>query len=339
MNSNTPTSVWLVIDSLTFGGIESHVIELAKGLKLFNVDVKVWLVRKYPTSSPICEKLDHNQIPYGYLSQQPLKALPQLLDLLNTTRPTVLHAHGYKASLLTKLAKLFTGVRQISTYHAGETPTGMVRWYDWLDRYTAMFSSATIAVSQPIQHKLPTQSVIFNNFVDTYNTRLSQGVQIAFVGRLSHEKGADRFLQLAHLLPSQEFNIYGSGPEEERLTTLAPANVQFHGHQTDMASIWPAIDVLVICSRFEGLPMTALEAMARGKIVMALNVGSLDKLIEHQSNGYLFDDFDALCQFYRQFHCTPAEELEKIRHNARDTIISSFSQQAVVPQLLKVYLD
>ncbi len=80
MSNNTPTSVWLVIDSLTFGGIESHVIELAKGLKHFGVDVKVWLVRAYLRPSPLYDKLVALDIPCDYLANQKGEAFREPIE-------------------------------------------------------------------------------------------------------------------------------------------------------------------------------------------------------------------------------------------------------------------
>ncbi len=100
-----------------------------------------------------------------------------------------------------------------------------------------------------------------NNFVSIANQHCRYK-QIAFVGRLSHEKGADRFIDIARHIPDIEFSIYGDGPEKPRLIENAPANVIFHGHQNDMDAVWCNISALVISSRYEGLPMAALEAMA-----------------------------------------------------------------------------
>tara|TARA_Y100001956_G_C4120214_1_gene186995 strand:+ start:1031 stop:2062 length:1032 start_codon:yes stop_codon:yes gene_type:complete len=337
MSSNTPTNVWLIIDSLAFGGIESHVVQLAKGLKQFEASVFVWIVRKYDAPPALCEHLDANDIPHNFLADRPLQSLPTLLSHIKQRSPDVIHAHGYKASLLAKAARLTTGIHQVSTYHAGETPVGLVYLYDIIDRYTAALSSTSIAVSALIQEKLPCRSTYLNNFVDSHYSSPIHGHQTAFVGRLSHEKAADRFVSMGHMFPDQAFDIYGTGPDQDQLSHTAPENVRFHGYQSDMEQVWPQIDVLIICSRFEGLPMTALEAMARGIIVMSLNVGNLAKLIQHGQNGYLFDDFSALCEFYSGFQTLPDSELNQVRLNAQQTIQHSFSPQALIPKLLEIY--
>lgn len=336
MSSNSSNEVWLVIDSLTFGGIETHVFELAKGLKHFDITVKVLFLRRYSEDLLLEEKLISCGITVEFLNNG-VNYLSDLIERVKTHRPALLHAHGYKASLACKLVKLFTGVRQISTYHAGETPSGRVWLYDWLDRYSSFISTHSIVVSKQIAEKLPTKSVSFNNFIDTDRLISSQGSQIAFVGRLSHEKGPDRFIQLAHTHPSLHFHVYGSGPDEQELQRVAPDNVQFHGHQKDMNSVWPNIGALIICSRFEGLPMTALEAMARGIPVLSLNVGNMPHLIDHQVNGFIVENMLGLDRALTNFLALDCNKRSQLKRKAIDTVQLQFSQTSVIPQILKLY--
>ncbi|WP_394143995.1 glycosyltransferase family 4 protein [Vibrio atypicus] len=337
MSNNSRSEIWLTIDSLTFGGIESYVLELAKGLKSHQIPVFVWLVRDYRASPPLCELLEKHNIDYGFLSQRSFASLPTLIYKIQKYRPLAIHAHGYKASLLAKMTRMLTGCRQISTYHAGETAEGVLRIYDALDRYSAFISTASLTVSNQIQTRIPFSTQYLNNFIDTTQVSESSGNQIAFVGRLSKEKAADRFLQLAQKHPTKNFDIYGTGDEERTLKQAASDNVTFHGHQTNMNQVWESVGFLIICSRFEGLPMTALEAMARGIIVISLDIGNLSKLISHQKNGFIYDSFEQLCRDFSTIQTLPHRQLIEIKRSAQQTIQDDFSQQALIPQLLKIY--
>lgn len=336
MSSNSSDEVWLVIDSLTFGGIETHVLELAKGLKQFQIPVKVLFLCSYPQKQLLKEKLEANQIPTKHLDGDGHSYFSTLLHLVRTQRPALLHAHGYKASITTKLIRLLTGVRQISTYHAGETPSGKVWLYDFIDRITSFVSEHSISVSDKIAQKLVSRSVCFKNFIDTRDIQLSTGKQIAFVGRLSHEKGPDRFIKLAKANRQLKFDFYGSGVLEDELKQVATENVRFHGHQNNMNAIWPNVGVLVICSRFEGLPMTALEAMARGITVFSLNVGNMPSLIHHR-NGYLVNDMDELGVALASFLSQDEKQTAHLKQQAVETVEQSYSQSAVIPQILELY--
>lgn len=339
MNSNSSDEIWLVIDSLTFGGIETHVLELAKGLNKFQVPIRVLFVRSYTNKPLLVEKLQSSNIPVSYLDLNGNSYLFNLITLVRKNRPALLHAHGYKASLVCKLTRLVTGVRQISTYHAGETPSGKVWWYDLVDRWTSFISNHSIAVSEQIAKKLVSDSHRFNNFVDTNEVTKSEGEQIAFVGRLSHEKGPDRFITLAKANPEHTFHVYGSGCMDSVLKASAPSNVVFHGHQEDMRQVWPLIGAVVICSRFEGMPMTALEAMARGIAVFSLNVGNMAQLIQHHGNGYLAKDINQLSHDLQHHLTLDDRHKSSIQQRARESIQGEYSQSAVIPLMLALYFS
>ncbi|MBR9787031.1 MAG: glycosyltransferase family 4 protein [Vibrionaceae bacterium] len=337
MSNNSCNEVWLVIDSLAFGGIETHVLELANGLKHFEVPVRVMLLRSYSKPQLLKNKLESNGIAVQFLDSADTNYFNALISQVRNQKPALLHAHGYKASLVCKLARMVTRVRQISTYHAGETSSGKVWVYDCVDRLTTFVSNHSIAVSESIAQKLITRSESFNNFIDTKTLSTSTGNQIAFVGRLSHEKGPDRFIDLARLNQTRQFDLYGSGAMQSELKQGDPANVRFHGHQNNMDAIWQHIGILIICSRYEGLPMTALEAMARGIPVISLNVGNMSKLIKHETNGYLVENVNQLNEALNTYLSLEPHQQLAIKKQAINIVEQHYSQSAVIPKMMKLY--
>ncbi|MEZ9232750.1 glycosyltransferase family 4 protein [Vibrio amylolyticus] len=333
--------VWLFIDSLTFGGIETHVLELAKGLRLMNIDVCVVFSHYYKEPAMLAEKLQLVHIPFFYLNQAypSNNTYQSLVQAIALHEPDLIHAHGYKANIISKLARLFSKMRfkQVSTYHAGETPSGKVWFYDLVDRYSSAISDARLSVSKLIQRKLPAHSHRLNNFIDIQSVTPSTGDQIAFVGRLSHEKAPDRFLNLAKQNPNLEFHCYGSGPMEKELKAIAPQNLTFHGHQTNMEALWGNIGFLVIPSRYEGLPMSALEAMSRGIPLLCTDVGDLHSLIAHKVNGFIETNPDELHSQLNVWQAMSEMEKDRIRNEAQHTIEKEYSTLSVLPQLLDIY--
>lgn len=329
--------IWLVMDSRQFGGIETHLLQLAIGLVKHRQQVRVWLTHRYANESPFIAKLKDHQLDYGYLDDNHVQPLFQLIKLAKHYQPQVIHCHGYKASILGKLTRSVTGVRQISTYHAGETPTGRVKLYDWLDRYTAWFSSASIVVSQAIANKLPCKTQHFNNFIDTDDLTFHHGSEIAFVGRLSREKAPHHFVQLARDFPEQGFHIYGDGPLSNELKQNVPNNLTFHGHQQQMDQVWPNIDVLIISSDFEGLPLVAIEAMARGINVISTSVGDIPTLIDSPFNGLLVKDGLQLKEALKKYLSFSPDAIMALRVNAANTIAKHYSSAHVIPNMLSLY--
>lgn len=337
MSSPSSNDIWIILDSRLFGGIETHVLQLAQGLLAHKQPVQVLLITRYSLPSPIEVKLSDANIPYQILGVATKHALSNLIRLIKQHQPLAIHAHGYKANLLAKIAKIVTNTTLISTYHAGETPTGKVRVYDWLDRITAPIADQSIVVSQAIGNKVYGHSMYVKNFIDMCGITQSVGDDIAFVGRLSPEKAPERFVALAREFPEQNFHIYGTGPMESELQLNPPLNLIFHGHQTDMPAIWPSISILVICSEFEGLPMVALEAMSRGIIVIATSVGELPSLIQHGENGFVVQNASQLTCALSEWLSYSDVQQHQMRQRAKQTVECEYSQNAIVPSLIAIY--
>lgn len=331
----TMHKICILLDSSGMGGIETHVQQLANGLAMAGQQVTVVLYQNIE-QHPLVHSLQQSH-PDIHLCQLN-GTISALWAFLRRESPSILHTHGYKAGILGRLLAIPLVTSVVSTYHAGELPSGRVRAYDLLDRYLGFAAAARFAVSHEIRQRLPYSARVLDNFVDTRGLHQSQGQQLAFVGRLSHEKGPDRLLDLAQQFPEQNFDIYGDGPLATTLTRQPTANVTFHG-QSDMRHYWPYIGVLIMPSRYEGLPMAALEAMARGIPVIASNVGDLGRVIEHGINGWLVDknDANAFERALQQWLQLSQAERQQMQQQCITTIRSRFSTQAVIPTLLRTY--
>lgn len=104
--------------------------------------------------------------------------------------------------------------------------------------------------------------------------------RVATVGRLTEQKGYPDLLTCARRLGEDfDFHVAGAGPELETLEANAPANVTFHGKIPDdeMAEFYASADVYFQPSRWEGLCMTVIEAMACGLPVVASAVGGIEE--------------------------------------------------------------
>ena len=333
MKSKT-NQIWLLLDSSKPGGIESHVLQLAKGLHNFKEEVTVIFLTDYG-KHPLRDTLLSQGIPTKTLNGR----ISTLWKLMRKTRPSVVHTHGYKAGIFGRIVSRLCKVPVISTYHAGETSNGKLGLYQWLDEKSAGLASQTFAVSPQIASMLPSNTIVTDNFVDTNDIKFSKGKQIAFVGRLSREKGADYYLKLAGRFPDLNFHIYGGGAESHDLEISAPINVQFHGQQNDMTSVWPDIGLLIMPSRNEGLPMAALEAMARGIPVLASDVGAFNKLVYTDINGWttMPGDIDALASHLRQWINMNEEQKLQFKMAARMQIEQRFSAKVAIPKLIAYY--
>lgn len=331
---SSENTIWLVLDSRSNGGIETHVLELAKGLSQYGLDVTVVFLKNHGYH-PLRDALINAKIKTISLDG----GLRPLVKKLKVINPRIIHSHGYKAGLLCCVAAKCASTFHSSTFHAGEPGKGKMAIYDWLHRQSSRIIDKSFAVSKEIASRLPVKPIVLDNFISVPEASPKTGPQIAFVGRLSEEKGPDHILSIASRLNTVQFDIYGDGPMKDSLRSQATDNCRFHGNQASMEPHWANIDLLLMPSRHEGLPMAALEAMARGIPVIAFNVGAMDKVVLPDQNGWLIiaNQVELFQQKIEDWLNMDTRQKEAIREAARNHICNHFSTQKIVPLLLEQY--
>ena len=97
---------------------------------------------------------------------------------------------------------------------------------------------------------------------------------------------------LAPQRPNLRFVVVGDGSERASLERLADelgVPTLFLGHRPndEVPDLVAAMDVLVLSSRFEGMPLALLEWMAAGKAIVASRVGGIPSIVEHEQEALL----------------------------------------------------
>ena len=236
----------------------------------------------------------------------------RLLQLMRRLRPHIVHTHRFKENILGAVAaRLVTAAVSLRTEHgAPEHPTAGLRnlprrALQVMDAWCARhLQAACIAVSDELGQQLRRARpgcnvvVIANGVAAAATAPLPPAwkrdepaaVHVGIAGRLVPVKRVDLFLALAALLQRDaagtvwRFQVFGDGPLRTALQQQAAAHgltdvVRFHGHCPDLAAQLGHLDVLVMCSDHEGMPMVALEAVAAGTPVLAHAVGGLVDLL------------------------------------------------------------
>ncbi len=325
----------LTVDSKTFGGIEAHIMELANELLKRGAEVTVIRLNDYARTHPFTKKCADLHIPYVELNGN----LKKIFSYFSRNHFSVIHSHGYKANIFNKMFGIFASYKAVCTFHSGDQGQGKLFLYDACDRYTAWLADHNIAVSKTIQSSLLGTSQLLHNAVSTHNVPLTFGQKIGFVGRLSKEKGPDRFIAISRHFPEQQFVLFGDGPEMPHLRQNLPQNVTLAGHQTDMAKVWPQISILLMPSRAEGLPLACLEAMVRGIPTLTSALGSLPEVIEHKKNGYLLPKFsvrDCVATLDEWINL-PETQKNSMRKLARMQITDYFSIEQYAVHIEDIY--
>ena len=327
--------IWQLVDSSTIGGIERHIELLADALIENGHRCEVVLLERHG-DSPWLQQLDAAHVPFRHLNG----GIAALTAAIRDQRPAMIHTHGYKAGILGRLAANWCGVPVVSTWHAGERGPGKLRLYQALDAWTGCLALERISVAQTIADRLPWSSTVIPNFVRVPEpAAIATGGQIAFIGRLSHEKGPDLFCETARRVGAGSWNVYGDGPLRTELEDRYRGDVNFHGLVTDLRGVWRTISLTVISSRAEGLPLVALESLAHGIPVIAARVGALDQVVIPGETGFLFDagDTAAAAGCVEQWLAFDAGKKAAMAAACRNKILAGYSAASRLPAILDIY--
>ena len=172
---------------------------------------------------------------------------------------------------------------------------------------------------------------------------------IGVIGRLSVEKDIPNFLNAASILVKKfnhlKFIVVGEGPEKKNLINLASElrlkdKVQFTGFVNNIEMIYPLLDLLVISSRTEGVPLVMLEAMKHCVPVVASDVGGIGEVIENKKDGLLVPpaDSEELAKNIEHF-VTDSAFYEIVCSRARKKIETTFNSNIWINKIEKIYFD
>lgn len=279
----------------------------------------------------------------------------------------LIHCHLPWAGIVGRVAGRLSGVPVVYTEHN--------KWerYHRLTYLMNKWSFATqqqvIAVSGEVANSIrthykkqsPVIQVVQNGIdVEKYTSRVGTGrdirreldispkarvIGIACVFRA--QKRLSRWLEIAHALhnqhPDTRFIIVGDGVLRNEVHQKArelnmESYLHFAGLQTEMRPWLQAMDIFMMSSEFEGLPIALLEAMSMGCMPACTAAGGIPEVIRDNENGILvpvaapMQLADRLVAFLRQ-----PDQLAARRLAARETVVNHFSMKKMVGQLEGIY--
>lgn len=299
----------LCITELDRGGAEQALVELATRLDRRRFEPVVYaLSAPSPNRPSLAPRLREAGIETHFLGGRHVGHLPlvvrRLARHLERQRPRLLLSFLFHANLVGRVAARWAGVPTVlSGIRVAE---GGAQWHCRLDRLTSRLVDRYVCVSRSVAEfsaraGLPSDRlVVIANGVDTARFEQAEPLDLAelglkpgrraitYVGRLDRQKGAAELLEHApawtERLPDHDLLLVGTGPEAGELRGLARRvgiddRVHFAGWRDDVPRILRASHLLVLPSRWEGMPNALLEAMAAGLPVVATDVEGVRELL------------------------------------------------------------
>lgn len=297
-----------------------------------------------------------------------------LVKYLHQSGTTILHAHSSKGALVGRLAALLAGTPvTVFTAHNSifyeEWPAWKKKLFARVERLLARFTDKIITVSDALKQELmemeglPAKQIttIYNGIeTDRFNTGMVDikavrrrlnipelGQVVGTVARLAPQKGVSYFLKAASLLKDYQVNflVVGDGPLANELKQEAcelglQGRVIFAGQRDNIAEIMAVLDIFVLPSVTEGLPLTILEAMAAGKPVVATRVGGVPEAVVEGKTGLLVAPKDpealavALAELIGQ-----RDRLQRLGSNGQKYVMEKFTVQNMVEKTMTLYYE
>lgn len=308
-----PVRVCFVVDRLELAGGPRYFEHLARGLDRAMFDLTLATAPGSPLA-PVYTAAGVALVPVPFTRPFDPASLRALRALTRRERFDIVHSMGLRADVYTRLATRMTrGPHVVSTVAMLASGFDTAPWRRWLyaaaERATGRWVDLFVTDSEWARRRLVglhavdparVRTVYIGADADAHDPAradgrrlraelgLGAGPVVASLGRLAGQKGHDDFLVAAasagQRIPGLQALVVGDGPLagslREQATRLGLGDrVRFSAARPDLDDLLAAIDVVVIASHIESIPLLLYEAMALGRPIVTTAVGGIPEVV------------------------------------------------------------
>jgi glycosyltransferase involved in cell wall biosynthesis len=305
-------------------------------------------------------------------------AIVRLARLIRRVRPHILHTHTAKAGAVGRLAALLAGDARppivVHTFHGhvlrGYFDPLRTAGFRLLERWLATKTTALVAVSPQVRDDLVSLGVAPRErfVVVRVGIELEQRVAVerdgrgesrrvlgigpdrfavGWIGRMTGVKRTHDVLRAFRRLRDRGVDaclcMIGDGPDRPAVERRAHElglmrDTLFLGYQEEVAPFYAAFDAMILPSINEGTPVSAIEALAAGRPVVATRVGGVPDVVREGEDGFLVEagDVDALADRLARLAADP-ELRERLGAAGRARVIPRYSVERLVDDIDLLY--
>lgn len=296
---------------------------------------------------------------------QDIKAFFQVLKIVKKEHPDVIHCHSAKGGMIGRLVGYFTHVPTLYTPHGFSFLCSPSRWknkvfltIERLSKCGAYLlacgeSELTLGIEEAKYRK--EKALCWHNCVPDNDVLCARGEYLPYivtVGRLCFQKNSNLLIDVINIvhrrLPDIKVKIMGVGFYSPDLDSVKK-KIQKNGLEETIELIpWISHKDLIpiiknsllyfTVSRYEGLPLSVLEAMCLGKAIVATDVVGNRDCVSNEENGFLIKKgdthgfADAVCRLIQD-----SDMRYKMEHNSRLIFSKEFDISINIPQLEAIY--
>jgi glycosyltransferase involved in cell wall biosynthesis len=267
------------------------------------------------------------------------------LKLYLKYNPDIIHLHSSKAGILGRLA--FPKNKIVYTVHGFDSIRLMYRKYLFFERLLQKRCKMIVCVSHYDENNLRLERItnnvrcIYNGYKQGANERIELTIpqkytkKILCIARISKQKRFKTFLEIALLLPDYAFIWIGN---QEPINNL-PENVFCFGNLPNAGLYNQFIDLFVLPSNYEGLPIVIIEAMCFGKPVVASNVGGISEIVVNNENGYVVENKAEEFVQKIKYILENEDVYKKFSENALHRFQDDLTAKKMAEEYMKVYIS
>ncbi|PIP20079.1 MAG: hypothetical protein COX40_06695 [Candidatus Omnitrophica bacterium CG23_combo_of_CG06-09_8_20_14_all_40_11] len=360
-------NILYLTNHLNIGGISSYVLTLASGIKKRGHNVYIASSGGQLLPKFIAQGLVYVPIPIKTKSEISYKLLIskfKLLKYIKERNIEIIHANTRVTQVLSFLIQRTLDRPYVSTCHGFFKKRFFRQIFPcWGNKVIAISESVKEHLIKDFKVKQEDIRVIHNG-IDANRFRvqsaeyrvqrkkdlgLRDGPVVGIVARLSEEKGHVYLIkamqEIITKIPQAQLLIVGEGRMREGLVNLTKKiglekSVFFLPSVIDTQGVLSGMDLFVLPSLKEGLGLALMEAMACGLAVVGSDVGGIRSLIQDKYNGLLVKPADSRGLSYAILELLQnPDKAKSLSSNARIFINQNFSQEKMVLETEKVYLE
>lgn len=300
------------------GGAQVHVLDLMSGLKdrcdielACGADEDRFLIEEAGSIGIRCHTIPHLRHPMNLLSDA--RALLEISALLRRVKPDLVHAHTSKAGILGRFAARMHGIPTIFTAHCWCFAEGTSwKWKLFgvpLERLAGACCHSIINVSESnrtlaLRYRIAPRDrlvTIHNGIPDEPlppSLPFPGPPTIIMVARFAPQKNQTMLLEAAAGLRHPFRLVFlGTGPTlpsiQNKAEELGLSHcTTFAGNRSDVPDLLRRAAIFALPTKWEGFPISTLEAMRAGLPIVASDVGGVGEAVVHGENGFLTEQAD-----------------------------------------------
>lgn len=352
----------------TVGGAQTHLYHLASSLRgVFDLHVAMG------SRGELWRRLESQavrvyHIPWLVRNVSPAndaRSLFEIVRLIKALGPDLVSLHSSKSGLLGRLAARICGVPSVFTAHGWAfsegVPENRRKLYLMAERIAARWAQKVICVSE-YDRRLAGRCIAGDErrLITIHNGIPGGGpeyladpgpgypVRLIMVARFSEPKDHKLLLRVLSDMPAGScfhLDLVGDGPllsECKELAGRLELNncVSFLGDRADVQELLAKAQIFILLSKWEGLPISILEAMRAGLPVIASDVGGAGEAVADRETGFLIPRGDSAALKKRLVTLLDDPALRALMGvNGRKRFLKNFTLDQMIEKTAAVYRD